>query len=124
MKKLMLTAMVVCMMVSFAMAQDAKAKAGTETLRGIIVDNLIATADNPQGLGDSFAQEHTKACMVMQECIDSGYSLYVDGKRMRFDEASNPKIIRFLKAPGSKLEVVVEVTRVDDKLRLVSIKNQ
>jgi phosphoribosylamine-glycine ligase len=93
------------------------------TLKGDIIDNKCAGMQSPEGLGD-FVKTHTKMCALMPECIASGYSIYSDGKLMKFDKDSNGKIEEFLKKEDSKLQVVVEAKKTGDELSLVSIQNQ
>ena len=90
-------------------------------MKGTIVDNACADA-NKADLGN-FVKTHPKSCAQMAACEASGYSLYSDGKRMKFTDASNKKVIAFLKLAGSKLTVDTEVNKTGDMLDLVSIKN-
>jgi hypothetical protein len=92
------------------------------TLKGTIIDNRCAGM-NKDNLAD-FIKTHTKQCALMPDCVASGYSLFVDGKLHKFDQASNKKVEEFLKKDESKLEVVVKTEKVGEELKLVSIENQ
>jgi len=135
MKKLLLSALIICSVATIAFAQDTStgtvsttatapvAAPATETIKGTIIDNMCAGSQKPEMLSE-FVKTHTKECATQPTCAASGYSIYADGKLMKFDEASNQKISDFLKTPTNKLEVVAEVKKAGEELSLVSIKNQ
>jgi hypothetical protein len=129
MKKLALVAMVLCLMAGFAFAEEATTTTAAATIpaaatviKGTIIDNACASA-NKDNLAE-FIKTHPKSCALLPNCAASGYSIYTDGKLMKFDKDSNAKIEQFLKKDDSKLEVAIEVSKVADELSLVSIKNQ
>jgi len=93
------------------------------TLKGDIIDNMCAGTQTPESLAE-FVKTHTKMCALAPSCVESGYSLFADGKLMKFDKDSNAKIVEFLKQENSKLQVVVEAKKVNEELSLVSIKSQ
>ena len=119
MRKILILGLVTCFMLSLAFAQEKN----TITIRGDIIDNLCASSQKIETLPE-FVKMHTKECALMPGCVASGYSIFFDGKLMRFDKKSNDQIERFLKNPASKLQVVVEATKVGDTLSLVAIANQ
>jgi len=131
MKKILLVAIALCFVTSLALAQEAKqpvaaspAAATTDTVvfNGVVIDNMCAGA-NKDTLAN-FITTHTKECALKPGCIDSGYSIYVDGKLYAFDKDSNAKVGEFLKKADSKLQVTITAKQVGDKLSLVSIENQ
>lgn len=130
MKKLVLILIVLCLMAGFAFAEQATTAitataaipAVTTMIKGTIIDNICASANKDNLSG--FIKTHPKSCTLMPDCAASGYSIYADGKRIKFDKDSNAKIEQFLKKDDSKLEVIIEVSKVTDELSLVSIKNQ
>jgi opacity protein-like surface antigen len=125
MKKLILIAVALCLVISFAFAAESvSATVGNAVMpiKGTIIDNMCAGAHKAD-MGE-FIKTHTKSCALMTDCAASGYSIYADGKLMQFDKGSSAKIEEFLKKDDSKLEVVVETEKVGDELKLVSIKNQ
>lgn len=125
MKKLVLIAVALCLVTTFAFAAEAvTATVGNAVMpiKGTIIDNACASA-NKANLAE-FIKTHPKSCALMPNCVASGYSIYANGKLMQFDKGSSAKIEEFLKKDDSKLEVVVEANKVGDELKLVSIKNQ
>ncbi|MFA5156734.1 MAG: hypothetical protein WC532_05015 [Candidatus Omnitrophota bacterium] len=124
MKKLILTAMVLCLAAGFAFAEEAAMETASMPMmvKGTIIDNMCAGAHGAD-LAE-FIKTHPKSCALMPDCEASGYAIYADGKLMKFDMASNAKVAEFLKKEDSKLEVVVEVEKAGEELKLVSIKNQ
>ena len=139
MRKVLFVLLAFCFVSSLAFAQDTTnpvaATTTTETtttvatttttpetiaLKGDVIDNSCAAA-NKDTLAD-FVKTHTKECAL--KCIDSGYSIFADGKLYKFDKDSNAKVGEFLKNADSKLEVSVTAKQVGDELSLVSIENQ
>jgi hypothetical protein len=96
--------------------------AETTVVKGDIIDNTCAAA-NQANLAD-FVKTHAKECALKPGCIESGYSIFVDGKLFAFDQASSVKVAEFLKKADSKLQVVITAKQVGDELNLVSIENQ
>jgi hypothetical protein len=92
------------------------------TLKGTLIDNHCA--DMAKDNLAEFIKTHTKACAIMPDCAASGYSIFADGKRYKFDAESSKKVGEFLKKEESKLEVVVKVEKVGEELKLISIENQ
>lgn len=141
MKKLIFIVFMLCLMASPALAQGADypgspaaddsaanetaapAAPAAMTVMGTIIDNMCANAQNPGTLGD-FVRTHTKSCATMPQCAASGYSLYSNGRLMKFNNASNAKVEEFLRQGDSKLDVIVEAEETSDGLDLVSIRNQ
>lgn len=91
-------------------------------LKGDVIDNTCAGA-NQDNLAE-FVITHTKQCALMPGCIESGYSIFADGKLYAFDKDSNVKVVEFLKKADSKLQVIITAKQVGDELSLVSIENQ
>lgn len=92
------------------------------TLNGDVIDNMCAGA-NKANLTD-FVKTHTKECALKPGCMETGYSIYANGKLYAFDKESSPKVAEFLKKADSKLQVTVTAKQVGDELSLVSIENQ
>ncbi|MCX5699649.1 MAG: hypothetical protein NTX01_08355 [Candidatus Omnitrophica bacterium] len=91
-------------------------------LKGDVIDNMCAGA-NKDNLVE-FVKTHTKECALKPGCMDSGYSVFVDGKLYAFDKDSSAKVAEFLKQADSKLQVIITAKQVGDELSLVSIENQ
>jgi hypothetical protein len=126
MKKVFLFTVLMCLASTYVCAQEAApaVTAGQEmTLSGDIVDNMCASSQKPEELA-GFIKAHTKQCALMPSCVESGYSIFVDGKLVKFDKASNAKIEEFLKKEDSKLQVKVTANKVGEELSLISIENQ
>ncbi len=152
MKKILFALIAICFVSSLAFAEDAAAPAtetaaaptataATEataattataatvattpevlTLKGDVIDNMCAGA-NKDTLAE-FIKTHTKECTLKPGCIESGYSIFADGKLYKFDKDSNAKVAEFLKVADSKLQATVTAKQVGDELNLVSIENQ
>lgn len=141
MKKVLFVLIVLCFVSSLAFAEDvATPVAATDTnpivattptaattpeatvLKGDVIDNMCAGM-NKDNLAD-FVKTHTKECALKPACIDSGYSIFADGKLYKFDKDSNAKVAEFLKKADSKLQVTITAKQVGDELSLVSIENQ
>jgi len=123
MRKLFLLAAVLVFASSLAFAADQAAAPAADqvTLTGIVIDNQCAAAQKPDMLAE-FVRMHPKSCAL--KCAASGYSIFTDGKFIKFDGASNAKVEEFLKKGDSKTTVVVAANKVGDELSLVSIENQ
>lgn len=125
MKKVLFVLMAIGFVASLAFAQDATVavKSDTITIKGDIIDNMCAGTQKAEDLAN-FVKTHTKECALMQDCVESGYSIFADGKLSKFTKDSNSKIEEFLKKTDSKLQVIVTVKQAGDELELVSIENQ
>ena len=115
MKKILFVLIALCFVSSLAFAEDM-------ILKGDVIDNMCAGADKA-ALAES-VKTHTKECALMPSCMESGYSIFADGKLYKFDKDSNVKVVEFLKKADSKLQVTVTTKQVGDELSLVSIENQ
>lgn len=91
-------------------------------LKGDVIDNTCAGA-NKDNLAE-FIKTHSKQCALMPGCIESGYSIFADGKLYTFDKDSSAKVAEFLKQADSKLQVSITAKQVGDELSLVSIENR
>lgn len=119
MRKIMMLAVVLCFTISLAFAESP----AIVTLKGYIIDNICASTQKVEHLAE-YVKLHPKDCAVMPSCAEAGYSIFFDGKLMKFDKKSNIMIERFLNKPDSKLQVVVKAKKIGDALSLVSIVNQ
>ncbi|MHB8155140.1 MAG: hypothetical protein ACYDFR_03695 [Candidatus Omnitrophota bacterium] len=90
------------------------------TLKGDVIDNMCAGA-NKDKLAE-FVKMHSKGCAI--SCMNSGYSIFAEGKLYAFDKDSSVKVGEFLKQADSKLQVIITAKQVGDELSLVSIENQ
>jgi hypothetical protein len=120
MKKIIMLLMMFCCVVSLAFAQQP---ATNVQIKGVIIDNLCAGSQKPEKLPE-FVKTHTKECALKPQCVASGYSIFSDGKLMKFDKISNLDIEAFLRMPESKLQVIAECAKNGDLFRLVYIESQ
>ncbi|MDD5108795.1 MAG: hypothetical protein PHC29_04730 [Candidatus Omnitrophica bacterium] len=127
MKKILFMLIALCCVSSLAFAADATNSAAATTsdvmmLKGDIIDNMCAGM-NKDTLAD-FVKTHTKECALKPACMETGYSIFADGKLSKFDKDSNAKVAEFLNKADSKLQVAITAKQVGDELSLVSIENQ
>jgi hypothetical protein len=99
MKKLLLVLLAAMAISAFA----------TETkVQGYLVD--IACADE-EGQKAGFGAKHTKECLLMPECIKSGYGLLTDDKKVyKFDKAGNAQAKKFIDSLKKEKDIKVGVT--------------
>jgi hypothetical protein len=99
MKKLMLVLLAAMAISAFA----------TETkVQGYLVD--IACADE-EGQKAGFGAKHTKDCLLMPECIKSGYGVLTDDKKVfKFDKAGNAQAKKFIDGLKKEKDIKVGVT--------------
>lgn len=93
----------------FAFAQENKASQ-TVKLTGYLVDNMCAgtEADADEALLET-AKGHPTACSLMPGCSATGYSVVVDKKVYKLDEAGNKSALAVLKATKATKGLRVEV---------------
>jgi len=104
MKRPIILSILFCFVSVLAFAQQGAANL---QIKGVIIDNFCAGAQKPEKLAE-FIKTHTKDCALQPQCVASGYSIFSDGKLMKFDKISNLDVEAFLRLPASKLQVVVE----------------
>src|SRR6185369_14011922 len=99
MKKLMMVMLAAMAITAFA--ADTK-------VQGYLVD--IACADE-DGSKPGFGAKHTKDCLLMAECVRSGYGLLTDDKKVfKFDKAGNEKAKLFIASLKKDKDIKVDVT--------------
>jgi hypothetical protein len=99
MKKLLLV-MLTAMALS-AFAADTK-------IHGYLVD--IACADE-EGQKAGFGAKHSKECLLMPECVKSGYGVLTDDKKVyKFDKAGNAEAKKFINTLKKEKDIQVDVT--------------
>lgn len=105
----------------FAFAQEQSAQ--PVKLTGYLIDNMCASA---QGEGEGIAETakgHPTACSLMPSCAKEGFSLVVDKKVYKLDEAGNKSALAVLKATKATkgLRVEVEGTLDGNSLRATKV---
>ena len=64
------------------------------------------------------AAEHTKECALMEDCVKSGYGIYVDGKWYPFDAKGNGLAKALFEKTSKKdhIKIIVEGMKHDGKI--------
>ena len=82
--------------------------AATQTLSGHLVDVSCANED---GTKPGFGAKHSKKCLQMPECEESGYALLTsDNKVIKFDKAGNATAKQFIAKTDKDKDWKVNVT--------------
>ncbi len=92
-------------------------------LTGYLVDNMCAkAAGEGEGMAET-AKGHPTACSLMPSCAKEGFSLVVDKKIYKLDEAGNKSALAVLKASKATkgLRVEVEGTLEGNSLRATKV---
>jgi len=77
-------------------------------VQGYLVDLACAAEDGQQA---GFGAKHTKDCLLMPECVKSGYGVLTDDKKViRFDAAGNQKAKEFIAGLTKQKDIKVGVT--------------
>jgi hypothetical protein len=89
-------------------AMALSAFAADTQVKGYLVD--IACSDE-EGTKPGFGAKHTKDCLLMPECVQSGYGVLTDDKKViKFDSASNEKAKAFIADLKKGKDIKVSVT--------------
>ena len=82
--------------------------AADTTVKGYLVDIACAQED---GSKPGFGAKHTKECLQMPDCVNSGYGLLTDDKKViRFDKAGNDQAKKFIADMKKESDIKVTVT--------------
>lgn len=82
--------------------------AGEATVKGYLVDVSCATEE---GRKPGFGALHSKRCLQIVDCANSGYSVLTDdGNVIRFDKAGNEQAKKFLNEVEKTNDIKVNVT--------------
>ncbi|MDD4894385.1 MAG: hypothetical protein PHW54_03625 [Candidatus Omnitrophica bacterium] len=122
MKRFIFAAIFALFMAPLACAQETN---DAIMLVGTIADNN--TIYNYKDDIGNYLATYTKENALKPEAVQSGYSIVYENGYMKFDDASNAKIVEFLKKTNSTLQVTVKVLLGKDEsdlLSLVSIENK
>lgn len=91
----------------FALAAISAMAADT-TVKGYLVDLSCAAEE---GQKPDFGIKHSKACLQMDDCANSGYGVLTDDKKViRFDKAGNDSTKKFLNTITRHNDIKVTVT--------------
>ncbi|MDQ1524333.1 MAG: hypothetical protein QOG00_1612 [Pyrinomonadaceae bacterium] len=119
-RKIFALSLLVLMAGVLAFAQEAKQPL---KLTGYLIDNMCAGAEGEGDGVEETAKGHPTACALMPACSATGYSLVVEKKIYKLDEAGNKAALAVLKATKAKkgLRVEVEGTLDGNNLRATKV---
>jgi hypothetical protein len=98
--------------------------AADTTVKGHLVDMACAREDGQKA---GFGASHTKDCLQMAECVQSGYGVLTDDKKIiMFDAAGNEQAKKFIAALSKTSDIKVTVTgaRSGDTMSVSKIELQ
>lgn len=89
-------------------------------LTGYVVD-VMCFAEHVSAAAEAAtkaAAEHTKECALMEDCVKSGYGIYVDGKWYPFDAKGNGLAKALFEKTSKKdhIKMIVEGMKHDGKI--------
>jgi hypothetical protein len=122
MRIILLAVIAFCFIVPSLMAQGPQTVA-TLQFWGDIVDNYSVSTLRPDELAD-FMMTYTKEDALKPISRLSGYSIYTNGRLIKFTGASSSLIVDFLSRPLSTIHVFVTAKWSGDRLVIIMIKNQ
>jgi hypothetical protein len=105
-------------------AMAVSAFAADTQVKGYLVDLACAAED---GQADGFGAKHTKGCLQMPDCVKSGYGVLTDDKKViKFDNASDDKVKKFIADLKKEKDIKVTVTGTvsGDKITVTKIDLQ
>jgi hypothetical protein len=92
----------------FFAAAAISAVAADSAVKGYLVDLSCAAEE---GKNPGFGVKHTRDCLQMQDCEQSGYGVLTDDKKViRFDKAGNDTTKKFLTTITKHNDIKVTVT--------------
>ena len=102
-----------------SLAADKAAK--SQTLKGTLVDVACATENAEKPKAD-FAAKHSKKCLQMPECEESGYALLTaDNHIVKLDKESNEAAKKFIASTDHDKDWKVAVTGSMNKDNTVKV---
>ena len=113
----------ILMLASFV---SAVGKDDTVKMNGYLIDNACSGAHSKDADFSDRVKRHSKSCALMPGCVKSGYSILVDDKLYKLDEAGNKMVADFLKKTKLEkgLEVSVEGTIEGDTLHVKTLSEK
>jgi hypothetical protein len=108
-------------------AADTKSAAKSQKVEGYLVDVACGT-DTAESSKPGFGAKHSKHCLQMPECEESGYAVLTsDNKVVKFDKASNEQAKAFIANTNREKDWKVAVNGTmnpDNTLKVDSIALQ
>ena len=105
-------------------AAALSAFAAETKVQGYLVDLACASEE---GQKPGFGAKHSKMCLQMPECAQSGYGVLTDDKKViRFDKAGNEQAKKFIASLTKKndIKVAVDGTVTGDNMTVSKIALQ
>ncbi len=110
MRKLLLVCSGVALLAAVLPAQT-KPAAGTETLKGYVVDVMCAAGIAKKANVMAKAAEHTRACCFHEACAASGFGMFTDGgKFVKFDQRGSDAAKKLLESSRREKGLYFEAT--------------
>ncbi len=112
------------MLVVVGLAAGAAAQGQTQTMRGHLVDVMCATKHATEA---GYVAKHDKKCLLMEECVKSGYSLVTaEGKVLKLDAKGTQLALDLIKNTDreSNWTVAVNGNVSGDTITVASIQLQ
>lgn len=89
--------------------QPVFTQAKPETIKGYLVDVMCATHHAEEGA--AYGEKHDKACLLMEDCVKSGYSvLTADKTVLKLDQKGNDLALALIKKTDREKDWRVTVT--------------
>jgi len=101
--------MVILAALALAAVATARYQAGT-TYSGVLMDVACGAKTPKNEHPDARAKGHTKSCALMENCMKSGYGIFVDGKFLKFDDKGNSLAKSVLESTKKDKDIEVTVT--------------
>ncbi|HXE90976.1 MAG TPA: hypothetical protein VNK82_08450 [Terriglobales bacterium] len=118
MKRVVLSLAVVALAATIALAGGKK-----QTLSGHLVDIACSNEHAPEG--EAFGAKHSKECLLMSDCVKSGYAvLTADKQVIKFDAKGNEEAKKQLAGLAKEKDIRVSVTGTveGDSIQVASLK--
>jgi hypothetical protein len=110
-----LSILAIVALAAIAFAADTKAAAKSQTMNGYLVD-VSCASENAEKPKADFGAKHSKRCLQMPECEESGYALVTgEGKVIKFDKDSNETAKKFIASTERDKDWKVAVTGTMNK---------
>jgi hypothetical protein len=118
-KRLIAASFLTLSLTVFAAAAD-DANSANKTLDGYLVD--VACASGPHKTAD-WAAKHSKGCLNMDECKESGYAVVTAGDKVyKFDAKGNEEARKLIDSTDKKNDMKISVDgSVNDQAQTVAV---
>lgn len=119
----MLLAVIAFCVISPSLMAQGPQSVSTVQYWGDIVDNNSIRSLRPDELA-AFMRTYTKEMALRPVSRYSGYSIYTNGRLIKFTDSSSSLIVDFLSRPLNSIHVFVTAKWSGDKLVIIMIKKQ